>query len=85
MRLMKRIREAIKEDKFPEFVRRFMQNYYTNLNKENKRGKINNGGENEKEDGDTSKPSNETSNQFNIPDWVINSLKAVNIDVLDPI
>jgi hypothetical protein len=60
MRLMKRIRDSINGDCFPQFVRSFVLNYYS----KNK--------------------SKETENSNgNVPEWVLNALKKVNIDLLD--
>lgn len=84
---MRRIRDAIKNECFPEFVRKFMQNYFYNLNKENKQVNL----EKETEDAEKKERNSVTTensclnNKFNIPDWVVNALKEVNIDVLDPI
>ena len=62
MRLMQRIRDSIKNDTFPDFVKKFVRNYYSHeKNHEVKK----------------------TGEQVNIPEWVINSLNAVNIYVLD--
>lgn len=106
MRLMKRIREAIKEDRFPEFVRKYIQNYYSN--KENQKRPEPEKDENADglDDEVKSKPVKKvkkeakpqesiiennnsknhfSSNQLSIPDWVVNALKEVNIDVLAPL
>jgi queuine tRNA-ribosyltransferase len=48
MRLMSRIRQAIIEQRFPEFIKEFVSNYYQDKD---------------------------------IPQWIINSLKSVNIQL----
>ena len=70
MRLMQRIRDAIKNECFPEFVVKFIRNYYAKCNyPPNNANSDSHGGET-------------VSNKFNIPDWVVNALNAVSIDVL---
>ena len=61
MRLMQRIRDSIKSDTFPAFVRSFVLNYYAN----NKNSK-----ETEKYNAGTG-----------VPDWVVNALNEVNIEI----
>ena len=68
MRLMQRIRNSIKNDCFPAFVRSFVRNYYAKNKTINKQSL-----ENDKQ----------MESEKNIPNWVINSLKAVNIDLLE--
>jgi hypothetical protein len=65
---MQRIRDSIKNDCFPAFVRSFVRNYYVKNKTINKESL-----ENDKQ----------MESEKNIPDWVINSLKAVNIDLLE--
>ena len=62
MRLMKRIRDSINDDCFPQFVRSFVLNYYS----KNK-----------------SKETEVENSNGNVPEWVLNALKKVNIDLLD--
>lgn len=69
MRLMKRVREAILEDRFPQFVKTFVRNYYKSAD-DNLSMRLN-------------ENSGECTNSHNIPDWVVNALEAVNIKVLD--
>ena len=76
MRLMQRVRDSIKNDKFPEFVKNYVRNYYSN-------SKNNNKNENEKQSDDKEHNKPETTNDYSIPEWVVNSLKSVNINVLD--
>jgi hypothetical protein len=85
MRLMQRIRDAIKEKRFPSFVVEFVRTYYSsnceNDVKANKRNE-------EKESIDnfeTSLIKENTKNKYNIPEWVVNALNSVNIDVLKEI
>ena len=59
---MQRIRDSIKNDSFPDFVIKFVRNYYSH------------------EKNHEVKKAGQT---VNIPEWVVNSLKAVNINVLD--
>lgn len=86
---MKRIRESIKNECFPEFVKKFIQNYYLNLNKDSKtktKTTKNEEPEDKKQEEaskEDEKDSPACSNQFNIPEWVINALNEVNINVLD--
>jgi hypothetical protein len=72
MRLMQRVRDSIKNDTFPEFVKNYVRNYYSNKNN-NK-----NQSENEQQNG-----KSDNKNDYNIPEWVVNSLMSVNINVLD--
>ena len=77
MRLMQRIRDAIKNDCFPDFVKKFVRNYYANSK---------NFAQIKQRDSLTEQnvtSSDDTKNKFNIPQWVINALKAVNIKVLE--
>jgi hypothetical protein len=77
MRLMQRIRDSIKNDCFPSFVKNFVHNYYSNgKNSEAKKPNENNGNDKKTEE-------NIQDNQTNIPQWVINALNSVNINVLD--
>ena len=69
MRLMQRIRDSIQNDCFPAFVRSFVLNYYSK-NKLFKKEK-------------STENSNQVENEKKITDWVINSLKAVNIDLYE--
>jgi membrane-associated HD superfamily phosphohydrolase len=89
MRLMERIRESIKNDKFPQFVKDYVNNYYSNStgdnNYKNKKEK-----ENQTETpGDQIKAKKEedeniiNNNNKNIPQWVIDALNSVNINVLE--
>jgi hypothetical protein len=77
MRLMKRIRESIKNDTFPTFVKKFIRNYYSNQTKDMKLNKRIG------EDQQQPSTSVDSANKFNIPEWVVNSLNAVNINVLE--
>lgn len=79
MRLMRRIRESIKNDQFPSFVKKFIHNYYAN--QKTKADTVNNAEENKNQDNNEAASTN--ANKHNIPDWVINSLKEVNINVLE--
>ncbi len=78
MRLMQRVRDSIKNGTFPEFVKNYVRNYYSNKN--------NNKNEIEKPNGQSDYKNEQNStreNDYNIPEWVVNSLKSVNINVLD--
>lgn len=55
---MNRIRESIKNDKFPEFAKNFIINYFSY--------------ENDK--------SNNLKTK-NIPNWIVQALKSVNIEI----
>ena len=68
MRLMKRLRESIRNDCFPEFVKKFIRNYYLSPS----------GNVSKVLDRDSDK-----SQEAKIPDWVVNALKEVNINVLE--
>lgn len=74
MRLMQRIRDSIRNDCFPQFVKKFIKNYYLSP-AENVTKLLEKESKNEKDDEKSSEPK--------IPDWVINALKEVNINVLD--
>jgi hypothetical protein len=80
MRLMQRVRDAIKEDRFPEFATNFIRNYYspTVAAAIARNGEVTAEAENSlnRRNGEVS------SNKFNIPDWIVNALNAVNINVL---
>ena len=69
---MQRIRDSIKQDKFPQFVIDFIRNYYAKCNYPKPAGK----------NGEEANGREECTNEYNIPDWVVNALKTVNIDVL---
>jgi hypothetical protein len=83
MRLMERIRTSIKNECFPEFIRKFVLNYYSSNQKEkivtetNKNSKENCSESKESE----LKESESESNTKKIPEWVINALKSVNVDL----
>jgi hypothetical protein len=75
MRLMQRVRDSIKNDCFPEFAKQFIRNYYANSK-----------GAKESTNEDNKKPFTKqelNNNQYKIPDWVVNALNAVNINVLE--
>ncbi|CAF0797608.1 unnamed protein product [Brachionus calyciflorus] len=76
MRLMQRIRDAIKNDTFPDFVRNFVRNYYSS-------GK-NSNDTTSKNDKTEEISENKRGEKLidGIPEWVVNSLKSVNINVL---
>ncbi len=83
MRLMSRIRESIKNNCFPEFVKKFVRNYYSNeKNHETLKKKSN---ENEEIETNNSTQQTAGSDQVDnhIPQWVVNALNAVNINVLE--
>ena len=87
---MQRIRDSIKNDCFPEFVKKFVQNYYSNeKNHENKKQfeEMKNSDDGKKSDEDSADILTEKAqtkrNKVKIPDWVVNSLNAVNINVLE--
>jgi hypothetical protein len=82
MRLMQRIRDAIKEKRFPSFVIGFVRNYYSN-NKENLKTTEKRQNQKESINADETKLEKEISkNKYNIPEWVVLALNSVNIDVL---
>lgn len=66
---MQRIRDSIENNSFPSFVRSYVRNYYSK-NKTLNKEPVENAKENVNENN-------------NIPEWVINSLKAVNIDLFE--
>ena len=68
MRLMQRIRDSIKNETFPAFVKSFVKTYYNTTT-----------------DVCTNDSKITTSEEENkkIPDWVVDSLKSVNINVLE--
>lgn len=68
MRLMQRIRDSIKNDCFPVFVKKFIRNYYATESGEGT---------------DKNDKNNLSTNAYNIPEWVVNALNAVNIKVLE--
>jgi hypothetical protein len=72
MRLMQRIRDAIMNDCFPEFVKKFLRNYY--FNPKNAM---------QIKEKDTLSQDKTEPNKFNIPRWVINAMNAVNINLLE--
>lgn len=77
MRLMQRIRDSIKNDSFPDFVKKFVRNYYANsknFSQIKQRDSL-------AEQNVTS--SDYKENKFNIPQWVVNALEAVNVNVLE--
>jgi hypothetical protein len=77
MRLMQRVRDAIKEDRFPAFVLGFMRNYFSP-----KEVDANGEAVNDATNSLNRRNAETSSNKFNIPDWIVNALNAVNIDVL---
>ncbi len=77
MRLMQRVRDAIKEDRFPEFVVDFMRNYFSP-----KETDVNGEALNDATNSLNRRNAETSSNKYNIPDWIVNALDAVNIDVL---
>ena len=66
---MQRIRDSIENNSFPSFVRSYVRNYYSKNKTLNKEP--------------VEKAKENVNENNNIPEWVINSLKAVNIDLFE--
>ena len=88
MRLMQRIKDSIKNDCFPAFVKAFVRNYYSNPKNSEVKTKIADAkaaeSSSEKKTESSTAESNESlpsGKRIRIPDWVKNSLSAVNINV----
>ncbi len=69
---MQRIRDSIKNECFPEFVKSFVRNYYSNPKNVM-----------QIKEKDTADELQNPKNEYNIPGWVINALNAVNVNVLE--
>ena len=83
MRLMERIRASIKNECFPEFIRKFVRNYYSSNQKETivtETNKISKENCSESKESELNEIESE-SNTKKIPEWVINALKSVNVDL----
>jgi hypothetical protein len=63
MRLMQRIRDSIKNESFPQFVKDYVLNYYSDNANEN------------------GKESCIIIGKSNVPEWIVDALKSVNIDL----
>ena len=63
---MQRIRDSIKNDTFPQFVKKFVHNYFKNFS-----------------EAKTNEAKDAKNAEDYIPEWVVNSLKSVNINVLE--
>ena len=74
MRLMQRIRDSILNDCFPEFAKKFIRNYYLNQ-AENVSKLLDKDNRNSEQSSSNNEPK--------IPEWVVNALKEVNIDILE--
>ena len=75
MRLMQRIRDSIKNECFPEFAKNYVINFYSSQNENSK----------ETHDSDDSElpHNNDKKENNNVPEWVVNALKSVNIHIFD--
>lgn len=82
MRLMKRIRDSIDNNCFPVFVRKFVRNYYSNQKnlKKSECSKLDYLPADEEANASGTK-----NNKIIYPDWIVNSLKSVNIDLLEDV
>lgn len=85
---MQRIRNSIKNDCFPKFIREYVLNYYSSSQKEtiDEKSKTSkeNSADNGSEETDFKNISNyKEKNMKRVPEWVMNALKSVNVNLLD--
>ena len=88
MRLMQRIRDSIKNDCFPKFIREYVLNYYSSSQKEtideNSKNSKENCADNGNQDTELKNASNDKEKYMKrIPEWVMNALKSVNVNLLE--
>ena len=95
MRLMKDIRESILQDRFPDFVREFMFNFYKNpwpfnvsfscssARDSTRHKKRKTDGPVEEEE-DTSREKDQVDPETGYPQWIVNALDSVGISLATP-
>lgn len=72
---MQRIRDSIKNECFPEFAKNYVINFYSSQNENSK--------ETNASDDSELPHKNDKKENKNVPEWVVNALKSVNIHIFD--